>query len=100
MNGMERDIRDLLDGVVGEPPRRVTIAAVRRRVARRRATQALSAGLAVVLVSSLGAAFAAGAIKIGTTQPAGPRQRPARRATTSPRVPPPARSSGIRPPAG
>ncbi|MGH3398535.1 MAG: hypothetical protein ACRDPO_27995 [Streptosporangiaceae bacterium] len=74
MNGMERDIHDLLDGVVGEPPRRVTVAAVRRRVVRRRATQALSAGLAVVLVSSLGAAFAAGAIKIGTTQPAGPRQ--------------------------
>jgi hypothetical protein len=75
MNGMERDIHDLLDGVVGEPPRRVTVAAVRRRVVRRRATQALSAGLAVVLVSSLGAAFAAGAIKIGTGPPTGPRQQ-------------------------
>jgi hypothetical protein len=72
--GMERDVRDLLDAVVGEPPRRVTVAAVRRRVVRRRAVQAVSAGLAVALVSSLGAAFAAGAIKLGATPPVGPRQ--------------------------
>lgn len=72
--GMERDVRDLLDAVMGEPPRRVTVAAVRRRLVRRRAVQAVSASLAVVLVSSLGAAFAAGAIKLGATPPVGPRQ--------------------------
>ena len=62
---MERDVHDLLNKVVGEPPRRVTVTVVRRRVVRRRATQAVSAGLAAVLVSTLGAAFAAGAIKLG-----------------------------------
>lgn len=71
---MERDVRDLLDAVMGEPPRRVTVAAVRRRVVRRRAVQAVSAGVAAVLVTSLGAAFAAGAIRLGATPPIGPRQ--------------------------
>jgi hypothetical protein len=65
--GMEKDVQDLLNKVVGEPPRRVTVAGVRHRVVRRRATQALSAGLAAVLACTLGAAFAAGAIKLGTS---------------------------------
>lgn len=69
---MERDVHDLLNKVVGEPPRRVTVTAVRRRVVRRRATQAVSAGLAAVLVTTLGAAFAAGAIKLGGAPVAGP----------------------------
>ena len=63
--GMEKDVQDLLNKVVGEPPRQVTVAGVRRRVVRRRATQALSAGLAAVLACTLGAAFAAGAIRLG-----------------------------------
>ena len=36
MNGMDGHLRDLLEAAVGEPPRRVTAEAVRRRVIRRR----------------------------------------------------------------
>lgn len=75
--GMERDLHDLLDAAVGEPPRRVTIAEVRRRVVRRRVTQALSSALAVVVVLGLGAAFSAGAIRLGSG-PADHAREPAR----------------------
>jgi hypothetical protein len=47
---MERDLRDLLHAAVGEPPHRVTVAAVRRRVVRRRATEAIAGTAAVAAV--------------------------------------------------
>jgi hypothetical protein len=51
---------------VGEPPRRVSLAEVRRKVVRRRAARALSAGLAVVLACGLGVALSAGAARPGS----------------------------------
>jgi hypothetical protein len=62
----EQEMRNLIRAVVGEPPGRLTIAGVRRRLIRRRVTQAVSAGLAVVLISGLAAAWSAGAIRISS----------------------------------
>ena len=46
-DAMERELHSLLQAAAGEPPRQVTVAAVRRRVARRRAVEAV-AGIAAV----------------------------------------------------
>jgi hypothetical protein len=62
----EQEMRNLIRAVVGEPPGRLTIAGVRRRLIRRRVTQAVSAGLAVVLISGLAAAWSAGAIRMSS----------------------------------
>ena len=50
---MERDLRDLLHAAAGEPPHRVTVAAVRRRVVRRRAMEAVAGAAAVATVISV-----------------------------------------------
>ena len=70
MNPIDCHLRELLDAAVGEPPRRVTVEAVRRRAARRRAARAGGVSLAVVLAAGLGAILSAGAIRSGTP-PAG-----------------------------
>lgn len=49
MSGMERQLRDLLDAAVGEPPHRVSVEAVRRRVIGRRVMECV-AGVAAVAV--------------------------------------------------
>jgi len=78
VNGTDWNLRDLLDAAAGEPPRRVTAEAVRRRAVRRRAARAGAVSLAVVLAAGLGAALSAGAIHAGrpptgsTRQHAGP----------------------------
>lgn len=51
---MDRQVRDLLDAVVGELPHRVTVEAVRRRVAGRRAAERVAAAAAVVLIAGIG----------------------------------------------
>ena len=56
---MESQLRDLLDAAVGDPPRPVSIAAVRRRVVRRRAAKWVAAATAVVLLTGLGAVVSA-----------------------------------------
>jgi hypothetical protein len=48
---MDRQLRDLLDAAVGEPPRRVSAEAVRRRVIRRRVTEGLAAAVAVAVIA-------------------------------------------------
>ena len=52
-DGMQRPLRELRHQAAGEPPHQVTIAAVRRRVVRRRAMEAVagSAVLAAVISS-------------------------------------------------
>jgi len=47
---MERQLRDLLQAAFGEPPHQVTVAAVRRRVVRRRAMEAVAGTAAVAAV--------------------------------------------------
>ena len=60
MNGMdERQWRELLNSVMGEPPGRVTAEIVRRRLRRRRVTEA-SAAVAAVTLAVLGGSAAAG----------------------------------------
>ena len=51
MNGMDRHLRDLLEAAVGEPPRQVTVAAVRRRVIRRRVVEFTAATAAVAVLA-------------------------------------------------
>jgi hypothetical protein len=53
-----RQLRDLLDAAVGEPPHRVTITAVRHRLVRRRVLEAVAAAAVVVLIAGLGVAAA------------------------------------------
>ena len=52
-DGMERQLRELLHEAAGEPPHQVTIAAVRRRVVRRRAMEAVAGTAAVAVVISV-----------------------------------------------
>jgi hypothetical protein len=47
---MDRHLRDLLEAAVGEPPRQVTVAAVRRRVIKRRVVQYTAVAAAVIAV--------------------------------------------------
>ena len=50
MNGMDRQLRDLLDAAVGEPPHQVTVAAVRHRVIRRPVAGYAAVAAAVIAV--------------------------------------------------
>lgn len=60
MNGIDRQVRDLFERAVGDPPRRVTLEAVRRRVVRRRGFEVAAASTAaVVVVAGLGIAVSA-----------------------------------------
>ena len=59
MSGVESRLRDLLEAAVGEPPHRVTIAAVRRRVIRRRVLEAATVVAAAVVVAGIAVAAAA-----------------------------------------
>ena len=56
MNETDRQLRDLLEAAVGEPPHQVSAEAVRRRVTWRRAVECITAALAVVVVAVLGPA--------------------------------------------
>lgn len=58
MSELERQLRDIFNGSVGEPPRRVTVAAVRRRVTRRRSIEVVAASAAAVLLVGFGLAVA------------------------------------------
>ncbi len=53
MNGMDGQLRDLLEAAAGEPPRRVSVAAVRRRVIRRRVVEFAAGAVAVVALAAL-----------------------------------------------
>lgn len=53
MNGMDRQLRDLLEAAVGEPPHRVSAEAVHRRVVRRRVVEFAAAAVAVAAIAAL-----------------------------------------------
>lgn len=66
-------MRDLLELAVGEPPRLISLEAIRRRAIRRRATQAGAASLAAAVLAGLGASLSAGAITFGEPATTGTR---------------------------
>jgi hypothetical protein len=66
-----RQLRKIFDSAVGEPPRQVTVASVRRRARRYRTTRALAAAGAVTAVACLGAAAVAFATGAGRAGPVG-----------------------------
>jgi hypothetical protein len=51
VNGMDGQLRDLLEAAAGEPPHRVTAEAVRRRVIRRRVVEFAAAAAAVAAIA-------------------------------------------------
>ena len=51
MNGMDRQLRDLLEAAVGEPPHRVSAAVVHRRVVRRRVVEFAAAAVAIAAIA-------------------------------------------------
>jgi hypothetical protein len=53
VNGMDGQLRGLLEAAAGEPPRRVSVAAVRRRVIRRRAVEYVAGAVAVAALAAL-----------------------------------------------
>jgi hypothetical protein len=59
MSEMVTQLRALMSMAVGEPPRRIGAAAIRRRAVRRRLAASAGAAVAVVLAGSIGVAFAA-----------------------------------------
>ncbi len=52
MNEIDRQLRDLLEAAVGEPPHRVTVEAVRRRVVRRRVIESIAGAAAVAIIAA------------------------------------------------
>jgi hypothetical protein len=73
VNGMDGHLRDLLEAAVGEPPRQVTAAAVRRRVIRRRVVEAVAGAVAVVVIAAIALA---GLRTLGHAHPPAPATRP------------------------
>ena len=57
MNDMQTRLTELLNAGVGDPPARVTVQAVRRQRARRRAVAAVGAASAVAVIAVAGAAL-------------------------------------------
>jgi hypothetical protein len=53
VNGMDGQLRDLLEAAAGEPPHRVSVEAVRRRVIRRRAAEVAAGAVAVAALAAL-----------------------------------------------
>ena len=51
MNGMDRHLRDLVQAAAGEPPHRISVEAVRRRVIRRRVVEFAGAAVAVAVIA-------------------------------------------------
>jgi len=51
VNGMDRQLRDLLEAAAGEPPHRVTAEAVRRKVIRRRVVEFAAGAVAVAAIA-------------------------------------------------
>jgi len=53
VNGMDRQVRELLQAAAGEPPHRISAAAVRRRVIRRRAAEFTAGAVALAAIAAL-----------------------------------------------
>jgi hypothetical protein len=90
---MESQLRDLLHAAVGDPPHRVTVEAVRRRVVRRRRAEWATGTAAVVLLTGLGIVvpgrlFAPGAPTGPNSAPAGAPRYYVQTVITGPKPPP------------
>ena len=72
MDAIERRLRELLDAAVGEPPRQIGVAALRRRVIRRRAVESVAGVAAVAAVAVAAVLIPAG---FGARHAAGPDGR-------------------------
>ena len=70
---MDRQLRDLLDAAVGEPPHEVSAEEVRRRVTRRRVREAVGIPAAVAVLAAVGVMAAAGVFGTGPGPAAGHR---------------------------
>ncbi len=70
MSRVEEQLRDLLEMAVGEPPRRVTVEAVRRRVVRHRAVMAAATAAAAVAAVAVTIAVGAAPFRPGAGPPA------------------------------
>jgi len=68
MSGNYGQLRDLLDAAAGEPPHRVSVEAVRRRVARRRVMEGI-AGAAAIAVIAAAVPLVAGTLGRGSAAP-------------------------------
>jgi hypothetical protein len=53
VNGMDRQLRDLLEAAVGEPPHRISAEAVRRRVIRRRVVEFAVGAVVVAAIAAI-----------------------------------------------
>ena len=80
MNGMDRQLRALLDAAVGEPPHRVSAESVHRRVIRRRVAEFAAAAVAVAAIAAL---IPAGIGALGRALGASPNSQTAARTVTS-----------------
>ena len=72
MNGMDRQLRDLLEAAAGEPPHQLTAEAVRRRVIRRRIVEYVAGAAAVAVIAAIALV---GVKTLGHARPA-PATRP------------------------
>jgi hypothetical protein len=72
VSGTDTQLRDLLEVAVGEPPHRVDLAAVRRRVHRRRWAESGAVALVLALLVSLGALAVGVGAGVGTARPGQP----------------------------
>jgi hypothetical protein len=70
---MDRQLRDLLDTAVGEPPHEVSVEAVRRRVTRRRVREAVGIPVAVAVLAAAGVTAATGVFGVVPGPAAGHR---------------------------
>jgi DNA-binding beta-propeller fold protein YncE len=70
---MDRQLRDLLDAAVGEPPHEVSVPAVRRRVTRRRVREAVGIPAAVAVLAAAGVTAATGVFGVAPGPAAGHR---------------------------
>ena len=72
MNGMDRQVRELLQAAAGEPPHRISAAAVRRRVIRRRAAEFTAGAVALAAIAALIPVGLGALGRAHTPPPAGP----------------------------
>jgi DNA-binding beta-propeller fold protein YncE len=70
---MDRQLRDLLDAAVGEPPHAVSVEAVRRRATRRRVREAVGIPAAVAVLAAAAVTAATGVFGVGPEPAAGHR---------------------------
>jgi hypothetical protein len=80
VNEMDTHLRELLEAAVGEPPHRVSVEAVRRRVIRRRVAEAVAVAVTVAVTAVI---IPVGIGALGRASGPPPSSHPAARIVTS-----------------